>query len=816
MKDYLYKKLKIFYSSPFVPVIIIMLLFISFFSPNIRLVALSIVIFLFLITTCFVNFQVSVNLLLFVFGFWSVGGKYLVDINWYYWASLIVLLVLLTKYAIEILKKTKRIPSVIFLLNVILIVLSFINLNFSNILQLYVYFSLFLWGFLFFVNSHEFNLNIFLKNFIFGMLFSIIISSLFLIIPGMQSMVVTSGEWRFQAFMGNPNQLSESVLVALSFIVFLFFKNKIKIYPSLMVGIILIATGLATKSKTFLLGFVFLIFLICVLMIIKYKKKGLYYTLGLIITLGIVGLIFNNKIAEIIKRFNLYEYDSILDIVTTGRWSIIVAYLKDWSSSALTIAFGRGATANPVVPDIEHPHNLYVKVLTDFGLIGLLIISMLMFFYFKADSYKLSKKKLSNIVPLLICMVIGMAECLIGSLSLLLVLSIVCLFSYQPNYFVSENLVTNRDKIKVLHIMSSINASGGVTQVVKNYTQYINKSKFQFDIAYFNDTEIDLSSEFIKNNVELYKFNKLNLINYTLVKNQIIEILKKSKCDIVHLHMPILHYIVKSAIEEIEYLENKNIKLIQHAHASKLSSYFLRTLRNKLMLTGVCSKTDKLMACSKMAGNKFFGNKFKENGEVMPNAIDFNRFTNNKMINSEKNEIKSRFGILNEKVYCHVGRLCKEKNQNFVLDIFIEILKKEPNSKLLFVGGGEENYIDILKRKIETNNISHSVIFANVISDIENIYAISDILIFPSLYEGLGIVLIEAQSSNVLCFASDKCPIESKISNLITYISLSKSANEWANIVLNTTRPEKVEVNLDNYDINTAIKRLEKIYEDLV
>ena len=130
MKDYLYKKLKIFYSSPFVPVIIIMLLFISFFSPNIRLVALSIVMFLFLITSCFVNFQVSVNLLLFMFGFWSVGGKYLVDINWYYWASLIVLLVLLTKYAIEILKKTKRIPSVIFLLNVILIVLSFINLNF--------------------------------------------------------------------------------------------------------------------------------------------------------------------------------------------------------------------------------------------------------------------------------------------------------------------------------------------------------------------------------------------------------------------------------------------------------------------------------------------------------------------------------------------------------------------------------------------------------------------------------------------------------------------------------------------------------------
>ncbi|MBR1984383.1 MAG: glycosyltransferase family 1 protein, partial [Clostridia bacterium] len=93
---------------------------------------------------------------------------------------------------------------------------------------------------------------------------------------------------------------------------------------------------------------------------------------------------------------------------------------------------------------------------------------------------------------------------------------------------------------------------------------------------------------------------------------------------------------------------------------------------------------------------------------------------------------------------------------------------------------------------------------------------ISHALIFPSLAEGLGLVLIEAQVSKTLCFASSVCPEESNISNLITYLPLSKSAEYWANTILSTQYPKKIEVKSDKYDIKKQIKTLQKIYEDLL
>lgn len=370
------------------------------------------------------------------------------------------------------------------------------------------------------------------------------------------------------------------------------------------------------------------------------------------------------------------------------------------------------------------------------------------------------------------------------------------------------------EKIKVLHIMSSLTSSGGVTVVVKNYLEELDVNKFAFDIAYFLDVKLNMSEYFLSKNVNLYKFDKLSLTNTKKVIEQLKKIIIESNCQIVHLHMPILHYFVKKAILQVEKEQNKDIKLVLSSHSSKLSHYITRSIRNSLMLCGVNKGVDKLLACSKIAGKKFFGRNFEKNGEILYNAINLEKFT--KQENEKTEKLKENLGLTDEKVYCHIGRICKQKNQKFIIEIFNEIVKREPNSILLFIGGGGEQKILTLQKQIDSLGLTQKVRFLGAREDVDILLNISQALIFPSIEEGLGIVLIEAQSSKTLCFASDVCPVESNISNLITYLPLSKSATFWADKILSTKYPEKIELHTDKYNIKKQIKVLQKIYSDLL
>lgn len=370
------------------------------------------------------------------------------------------------------------------------------------------------------------------------------------------------------------------------------------------------------------------------------------------------------------------------------------------------------------------------------------------------------------------------------------------------------------EKIKVLHIMSSLNSSGGITAVVKNYLEELDTNKFAFDIAYFLDVQFNLSEFFLAKEVGLYKFDKLKLTNAKKVIEQLKQIIIKSNCQIVHLHMPILHYFVKKAIAKVEKEQDKNIKLVLSSHASQLSYTLIKSLRSQLMLVGVNKNTDKILACSKKAGKKFFGSKFTKTGEILYNAINLEKY--NKQENEKTNKLRENLGLTDEKVYCHIGRICKEKNQSFIIDIFNEIIKKQPRSILLLIGGGNQQTILELQRKIDKLGLTQNVKFLGSREDVNVLLNISHALIFPSLAEGLGLVLIEAQVSKTLCFASNVCPEESNISNLVTYLPLSKPAKYWADKILSTKYPEKVELNKDKYDIKKQVKFLQNVYLDLL
>ena len=173
-------------------------------------------------------------------------------------------------------------------------------------------------------------------------------------------------------------------------------------------------------------------------------------------------------------------------------------------------------------------------------------------------------------------------------------------------------------------------------------------------------------------------------------------------------------------------------------------------------------------ACSELAGRWLFGDKTFEQGKVtiINNAIDLDKFKYDEKVRKEKRkELNINDDTL---VVGHIGRFVAQKNHTFLIDIFSELHKKEKNSILLLIGQGP--LIGEIKQKVETLGISDSVKFLGQRDDVNELYNAMDLFLFPSLYEGLGMVLIEAQANGLPCIASTEVPKNARVSKKISFV----------------------------------------------
>ena len=227
---------------------------------------------------------------------------------------------------------------------------------------------------------------------------------------------------------------------------------------------------------------------------------------------------------------------------------------------------------------------------------------------------------------------------------------------------------------------------------------------------------------------------------------------------------------------------------------------------------------DQFFACSRAAGVDRFGSRIGNDDSrciVLRNAIDTQRFAYSAQT---RRAARSKWGISDDEfVIGHVGRFVQQKNHIFLLDIFAEMLKREPKSRLLLVG--QEDPDHIIRQKAEALGIADRIIFAGVHRDTAPFYQAMDVFLLPSLFEGFGIVNIEAQTSGLPCFASDKVVApESKVTDLMHFIPLEKSPKQWSEEIfqflslLGPRRDYSHEVRAAGYDIGEVSKDLELFY----
>ena len=328
--------------------------------------------------------------------------------------------------------------------------------------------------------------------------------------------------------------------------------------------------------------------------------------------------------------------------------------------------------------------------------------------------------------------------------------------------------------IRILHIVTYM-GRGGIETMLMNYYRNIDRSKLQFDFLVHRDLEADYDKEILEMGGKIYRLPTLNPISFKYI-TQIKKFFREHKeYKIVHSHIDCMSSV------PLKYAKKNGVPIrIAHSHNNSNTmnlKYFLKLYFR--------SKLDKYVtdrfACSKEAGEFLHrSNSF----HMLNNAIDTQKFL---FIKDVRDEVRKEFGIKEDTIIVgSVARFMEQKNHSFIVDIFAELLKQDDNAVLMLVGDGHlKNQIE---EKCASLDIGNKVIFTGVRTDVQRLLQAMDVNLFPSLFEGLPVSIIEAQAAGLPCLISNKVPIECKKTNLVEQMDLSYSAKQWATKVIEMSK----------------------------
>lgn len=282
---------------------------------------------------------------------------------------------------------------------------------------------------------------------------------------------------------------------------------------------------------------------------------------------------------------------------------------------------------------------------------------------------------------------------------------------------------------------------------------------------------------------------------HNMVYNDLRKILKKEKYDIVYINSGDIAFQYIS----VKACHHAGVKrIISHSHSigeCNTGKNFVNQIKRLVFIyfkSYVRNKAYKLAACSEKAAYSVFGEKCNY-------VFVHNRIMTGKYAFSEKKResIREKLKLQKDEICIgHVGVFSKVKNHKFLLSIFKSLCEMCPDIKfrLLLVGGWgfDDNVQLAAETYVNENNLDKKVVFAGSVENPQDYMAAMDLFCFPSLREGLGIVLLEAQCAGLPCVASDAVPPEVAVTNNIRFLSLEKSENFWAKEILNLLESEKL------------------------
>lgn len=355
--------------------------------------------------------------------------------------------------------------------------------------------------------------------------------------------------------------------------------------------------------------------------------------------------------------------------------------------------------------------------------------------------------------------------------------------------------------------------SGGIESFLNNVITHLNSEQCQVDIVASRLKQSIFTESLQRIGV---RFFELSGEQRKLVQNHRLfwNLIQRERYDVVHLnvfHGLSLYYarLAKKAGIPIR---------IVHSHNTALRMSLTRPIKqliHEFAKRSYSGDATDLWACSEAAAGFLFHKKvLKKKGFLfIPNGIETKRF---RFDSEARRSLRRKLGLEDCFVIGNVGRLCYQKNQEFLLDIFVEVKKQRPNSNLLLAGEGELR--EMLEQKAQKLGISDSIIFYGTSRNIEQLLWAMDVFVFPSRFEGLGIVAVEAQAAGLRVICSEHIPQETCVTDLFQRLPLDFGSSKWAETLLSIradpiTRneyPEKVKN--AGFDISNVVAQIEYCY----
>ena len=349
--------------------------------------------------------------------------------------------------------------------------------------------------------------------------------------------------------------------------------------------------------------------------------------------------------------------------------------------------------------------------------------------------------------------------------------------------------LVNESIIRIIHVFGALNKGGAESRMMDIYRE-LDHSKIQFDFLVHTEKIGAFENEILKLGGRIFHIKKPNLLHIKKYKDEIKKIFMHNRFNILHGHM------LSTAFIYMKIAKQAKIKVrIAHSRIGFRNERNLKELAKK-MSERLCKRyATHLFAVSSYAAISAFGRKSFDLKmvQVINNAIPLEKYRYSAEV---RDSIRKTLAISNEDILVgHIGRFEYQKNHKFLVDIFYNLLRQNPNYKLLLVGEGPLKN-DII-RKIQELNISKNVILYGITSDVDKLLLAMDIMLLPSHYEGFPGVILESQASGLVCVMSDSITPEIKLTELIHVLSIKESPIVWSNFI----KDLELKKRLDNVEL---------------
>ena len=368
----------------------------------------------------------------------------------------------------------------------------------------------------------------------------------------------------------------------------------------------------------------------------------------------------------------------------------------------------------------------------------------------------------------------------------------------------------SRDQeLRVLHIVPTLDVESGVASFAINHQRELVRYGIRFDYIYHFSNGKNYIEEASQLGSSVFKMPEFSVKNFNDIKMKAAGLINPaSEFDIVHCGQ------ANAAFLYAPFAHRCGIPFIQHSHsAGATSDSAIRDIRNRLLIAYADLFVSDRFACSNAAGHALFGRK---KYFVALNGIDGEKY---RFSQNDRCKIRNELGLTDKFILGCVGRMADQKNQEFLLPIFAQVKTACPEAILVFVGSGP-NEKDVMRRANDLN-LSGEILFLGSRNDVSSLYSAFDLLVMPSLYEGLPVAGIEAQFSGLNILFSDKITTEVSLLPDNEFLSLGRQ-EEWISSIimryadwLGQPCDRNIGTMCQDYDIRNTAKKLADAYRQI-